>query len=149
MTESQESEASPLPGRECGTCHMCCKVFPIEEIGKEGFADCANLNVGAGCTIYETRPQRCRSFFCHWRLEPSLDESWKPEVCGFVLHDPVPFAMLASVDPDRPDSWRQEPYYSQLRAWARDLAEGQHLAGVRIGEKTLLLLKDREVEINV
>lgn len=140
--------ADPLNDRSCGTCHACCRVFPIEEIGKEGFAACPHLTE-EGCGIYDTRPQRCRDFLCHWRLEGGLDEAWKPELCGFVLHDPPPFALLASVEVDRPDAWRQEPYYSQLRAWARDLAEGQHLCAVRIGARTLLLLKDREVEIDV
>ena len=149
MSDAQEVAAGALPDRSCGTCHMCCKVFPIAEIGKEGFSNCVHLKVGEGCTIHASRPQTCRAFFCDWRREASLDDSWKPDVCGFILHDPAPYAMLASVDPDRPDSWRQEPYYSQLREWAANLAEGQHLAGVRIGEKTLLLLKDREVELHV
>ena len=64
-----------------------------------------------------------------------------------VLHDPAPYAMLASVDEDRPDAWRKEPYYSQLKEWAANLAEGQHLAAVRVGSKTTLLIKDREVDI--
>ena len=145
MTDSQ---ADALDDRTCGTCHACCKVFPIAEIGKEGFESCGFLT-DEGCRIYAERPQRCRDFFCHWRLEPGLDLDWKPEACGFVLHDPPPFALLASVDPDRPEAWRQEPYYSQLRDWAQDLAEGQHLCAVRVGERTLLLLKDREVEIHV
>ena len=148
MSEAEDEAAGALPGRTCGTCHMCCKVFPIAEIGKEGYSNCVYLKHGEGCTNYDARPETCRNFFCDWRREPSLDESWKPSNAGFVLHDPAPYAMLASVDADRPDSWRQEPYYSQLKEWASDLAEGQHLAAVRVGSKTTLLIKDREVDID-
>lgn len=141
-------DVTTVAGRSCDSCHLCCKVFPIREVGKVGFAHCDNLEPGVGCRIYETRPQTCREFFCLWMLDASLGEEWQPCRAGFVLHDPVPYALLASVDVERPDSWRQEPYVADFRIWAHALTQGQHLVGVRCGDHTTLLIKDREIDID-
>ena len=135
--------------RDCGDCHLCCKVFPIPETGKADFAPCPHLDPETGCRDYDARPQACREFACLWLLDPSLPEAWKPCEAGFVLHDPAPWALLASVDVDWPDAWRREPYHGQLQAWAREFAQGQHLVGVRTGARMRLLLRDREMELDV
>jgi hypothetical protein len=145
---SNTDETPPLvPDRRCGECTMCCKVFPIPETGKADYENCPHLVPGVGCGIYETRPQTCRDFFCMWRFDASLDEAWKPSNAGFVLHDPPPWALIASHDVDAPDAWRREPYQSQIREWALELGRGQHLVGVRAGDRTTLLVRNGEVEL--
>ena len=53
----------------------------------------------------------------------------------------------ANADPDYPDAWRCEPYYSQFKAWA-------HLALARNGQvvaygggEVFVILPDRHVEL--
>ena len=77
----------------------------------------------------------------------SFADEWKPCNAGFVLHDPPPWAILASCDVDDPGAWQREPYHGQLRDWARQFSQGQYLVGVRIGDKVKVLLKEGEVDL--
>ena len=146
--DSRAAENGEGALRSCGECHLCCKVFPIPETGKEKYGNCPHLIPGQGCRDYEARPDTCRNFVCIWMQDPSLTEEWKPCHAGFVLHDPAPWSLLASVDVDDPDAWKREPYLTQLREWAREFAQGHHLVGVRVGANVRLLLRDGEVEID-
>jgi hypothetical protein len=56
----------PAPGLSCGPCAACCDVLGVRELGKPYYARCPHVR--GGCTIYETRPQMCRTFHCCWML---------------------------------------------------------------------------------
>jgi hypothetical protein len=79
--------AAPSPplvaGRECGTCVVCCALYHIPELQKPSATLCRHAQ--EGCTIYETRPQVCRSFFCLWRRNPTLDDGWRPDRSGVII----------------------------------------------------------------
>ena len=137
-----------VQNRECGGCVMCCKVFPIPETGKPEFGLCPQAREGEGCAAHDARPGVCRDFFCAWRLDASLDDSWRPDVAGFVLHDPAPWSLLVSCDIENPDAWRREPYESQVRQWAAEMQRRQLLMGRRCGERTTVMLKDREIDLD-
>jgi hypothetical protein len=111
---------SPLvPGRTCGTCSMCCKVYSINELNKPAGRWCIHSVPGRGCANHHNRPRSCRQFFCSWLVDPNLGPEWKPEVCHFVLSaDAALRALVVKVDPGRPLAWRQEPYYSVLRRYS-------------------------------
>lgn len=126
---------------------MCCRVFPIPEAGKTNTDWCQHLEPGKGCRIYAQRPEPCRKFFCGWRRDANLPEAWRPDVAGFVLSDPEPWAFLVTNDPDHPTAWRREPYCGEIRAWARAAAQRAQFAGVRENEKLLLLDGLSEMEI--
>jgi len=78
--------------RSCGGCTECCTgqlhfqdkdmngniVVATSELGCTKFAN--------GCTIYEDRPETCRSFQCMYTIDVGLPESLKPSVCGFITH---------------------------------------------------------------
>jgi hypothetical protein len=70
-----------VPGRECGECTACCTVLHIDdpELQKPAGITCANCAAGKGCTIYQTRPKTCRSWFCGWRVMAQYDDSWRPD----------------------------------------------------------------------
>ena len=140
-------EATLPPVRGCGPCQLCCRVFPVPEAGKMHTHWCDHLVQGAGCRIYETRPAPCREFFCQWTRNAQLGEDWRPDIAGFVLSDPQPWALLVTNDPERPQAWRAEPYHSQIRDWARQAGEQFRFAGVREGEKLMLVLADCEIDI--
>src|SRR6478752_6584159 len=57
---------SPANERACGTCTMCCKVYPIPILNKQEGKWCAHCAIGSGCRIHEDRPEQCRSFVCLW-----------------------------------------------------------------------------------
>src|SRR5258707_4525960 len=78
-------EVALVPGRSCGTCSMCCKVYSIRELSKPAGRWCVHAVRGAGCAIHPNRPRSCRDFFCSWLVDPNLGPGWKPEVSRFVL----------------------------------------------------------------
>ena len=147
----REPEPSQLvPGRNCGTCSLCCKVYSIAELNKPAGQWCPHLARGPGCTIYKSRPQDCRQFFCAWRLDPSLGPEWKPEVSRFVLSaDPRYQALTVTVDPGAPLAWKREPYYSRLKSFStRFFAENKRFL-VNVRGHTNIVLPDRDVPLGV
>ena len=48
------------PGRECGGCAMCCKVYTFPEITKPAGVWCKYCKPGKGCTIHDNLPDQCR-----------------------------------------------------------------------------------------
>jgi hypothetical protein len=119
---------------------MCCRVFPIPEADKPNTDWCANLQIGKGCRIYERRPEPCRAFHCLWLLDDSLGEEWRPDIAGFVLSDPDPWALLVTNDPDNPQAWRREPFEARIRTWAEVASARGIFAGVREAQILLLLV---------
>ncbi len=75
---ARESGTTPAPKRECGTCTLCCKALPVEGIVKEAGQWCPHCVPGAGCGIYERRPQSCRDFDCLW-LRGHFAEGDRPD----------------------------------------------------------------------
>ncbi|HTQ14454.1 MAG TPA: hypothetical protein VMH86_11320 [Rhizomicrobium sp.] len=104
--------------RNCDGCTLCCKVLAVEALEKPPNVLCRHCEEGKGCTIYDGRPQLCRTFLCGYLLEPSLGPEWHPRVSGLILMANGP-QMVVTVDPARPDMWRREPCYSAVRQRAR------------------------------
>lgn len=50
----------------CGSCTMCCNLFPIPELAKPAHTWCSDCTPGRGCNRYETRPSPCVDFACMW-----------------------------------------------------------------------------------
>lgn len=151
MSAAAEPGDGPvLAGRICGTCTLCCKVFPVAELAKPAGRWCVNVKQGQGCAIYAERPGSCRDFFCQWRYSADLGPEWKPEIARFVLSIyPGSNALAVSVDPGSPTAWRAEPYLSSLKRWAgAALAEGNPVL-VFTGERATAILPDREIELGV
>jgi hypothetical protein len=105
-----------VPVRQCGSCTACCTLLEVTDVGKSVNEWCRHCEAGKGCSIYEHRPQMCRSFSCAW-LQGHLDDEWFPEKAGMVVHFSQD-AVNVQVDPSFPDRWRQEPYFSKLCEWS-------------------------------
>jgi hypothetical protein len=54
--------------RQCGGCTLCCKLVPVEELGKAAGQRCTHQRHGKGCAIYEKRPWSCREWSCMWLI---------------------------------------------------------------------------------
>ena len=146
-----DSENPLVPGRQCGSCMLCCKVMRVPELNKPSGTLCTHALPGKGCAIREHRPRSCRTFFCGWRLDPNIDSLWKPEICGFVLTIDVRYAsMFAMVDPARPNAWRMQPYHGRMREWsARAFQEDKRIVAQVAGGEATVILPDRDVPIGV
>lgn len=144
-------EGTPAPGKACGACTLCCKLFEIDwlEAPKPAGQWCQHCTPGRGCGIWQNLPAGCATYFCVWRLDPALTESWRPDRARFILthaHHEAPLAVL--VDPGAPDAHRKEPYRTQLAQTARGILEGRgSTLVVFVGAKRFLLFPDMEVPI--
>ena len=136
-----------MPGRQCGACTLCCKLLRIGPLEKPAGTWCRHCTQGVGCTIYATRPDVCRQFYCAYRLTDDIPEEWYPLKSKIMLRAD-PGGIVAFVDPGRPNAWREQPYFGHLKAWATPNAKrGHQVVVVRVGTKAIAVLPDREVDL--
>jgi hypothetical protein len=57
--------------------------------------------------------------------------------------------LAAHVDPQRPDAWRKEPYYSQLKRWAEKALPHRGQVVIRIARRAIVLFPDKEVDLGI
>jgi hypothetical protein len=108
-------------GRTCGSCSMCCFIFPVPEVeDKQKNTWCRHCRPGeGGCSIYDTRPPVCRKYTCSW-LAGDLPMHWQPLRSNLVLDKQVGNSLLRVFAlPDHPNQWRAEPFHGELKALAR------------------------------
>lgn len=147
MIETVSLANRPAPGRDCGSCTLCCKVYDNPEVDSPAGSWCQHCLPGRSCKIYADRPQQCRDFFCLWMTQSFLGPEWKPDQARFVLTmDPATKWLFAQVDPGAAQAWRKEPYLSQMRRWA---AAGQRPVIVFVGKLATAILPDRDVALGV
>jgi hypothetical protein len=53
------------------------------------------------------------------------------------------------VDPQRPDAWRREPYYSKFKEMARRSAASRLVVMVFIGVRAWAIYPDRDVDLGL
>ena len=150
MLDPAAFASTPAPGRDCGTCTLCCKVYDVPALEKSAGSWCRHCQPGRGCGIHETRPQHCRSFHCMWMTQTWLGPEWKPDRSKLVLSvDPATHFLLVQVDPGAPGAWRREPYYGQLKSWAAaGIGQGRQVI-VFLNKSATVILPDRDVALGV
>ena len=110
-----------VPGRECGSCNMCCKILVIDELKKDAGPLCSNWCKGVGCQIYAKRPDVCRDFLCEWLSEREVPARLKPNVYGTIfIHDVECDQYQAGCDPKEPNRWRHPQVFKYLLAKAKE-----------------------------
>ena len=142
--------AKPGLGRSCGTCSLCCKLFDIPPVNNKPAGKwCPNCNPGRGCKVWDSRPQMCADYFCHWHADASLGIEWRPDTAKFILsREPGGIWLSVVTDPAQPHAWRREPYHSKLRKLAERLIEsGTNGLMLIEGDRKSVILPDREVVI--
>jgi hypothetical protein len=86
-------------------------------------------------------------------VEKELGPEWKPERAKFALVKTEGGQRLtALVDPGFPSAWRRSPYYENLKQWAAVAARRLpdiYLVDVLIGQRSIVILPDRDVEVGV
>jgi hypothetical protein len=87
-----------------------------------------------------------------WLVDATLGPEWKPEKAHFVLSlDLLGYgALTISLDRDRPDAWKKEPYHSTIRSWARKFCpENKKVLIIDHRGFVTAVLPDRDVPIGV
>lgn len=76
-----------LPGRECGSCNVCCVALTIEDraLNKPQGHRCKNAQPDNRCGIYPDRPQTCRIFNCGWRILKWVKPGLRPDQSGVLI----------------------------------------------------------------
>lgn len=134
-----------VDGRSCEGCTLCCKLLSIAELAKPQQEWCKHCNPKKGCTIYEQRPTECSRFFCGYLLEDGIGDHWKPAKCKMVLaYEPHADRIVIHVDQTNPLVWRDEPYFSEIKAWATMAAENRGQVVVWQGKSVIVILPDDE-----
>jgi len=86
-------------------------------------------------------------------IERGLGLEWKPERAKLAMVKTEGGRRLtALVDPGFPSAWRRSPYYENLKAWAADANRRLpelYLVDVLIGQRSIVILPDRDVELGV
>jgi hypothetical protein len=137
-----------VPGRSCGTCTMCCKLLEIDVLKKPRGVWCTHCNPKSGCTIYETRPEPCRSFNCGYLRLPGLDDRWKPAKARFLINYETAAGRIAiHADLERPDAWKAEPYAATIKQWSLNAARQGSYVIVWAGRNATLVLPGRLKEL--
>jgi hypothetical protein len=127
---------------------LCCKLPRIAELGKPAGEWCVHCAPGKGCTAYATRPGACRGFYCSYLTHRAFDERWFPGRAKFYVHPSPDGSWLnVVVDPARPDAWRQEPYYAEIKGWATNgVARGIRVI-VAIGARVIAVLPEEDADL--
>lgn len=144
------SEAQVVPGRECGSCTLCCKVYNVVELGKAAGKWCSHCKPGQGCTIHDNLPSECAAFNCLWKTMPAMSMQWKPDQSKMVLtFHPETNNIQVVVDPGQPSAWIRQPYHAQLRALSKNNILKRQLVVVFVNELATLILPDQDVQLGV
>ena len=138
-----------IPGRSCGSCTLCCKVFPVPWVdNKPAGVWCKHCTPGKGCGIWQTRPQGCIDFLCQYFFIKDIGEEWRPDKAKFLLNYEKETWLVVHADVKMPDAWKREPYGSQIRKWA----DGQMAIGkgvmLYVGAKKFIVTPDSEIPIH-
>jgi len=147
-TVAPVSDVRVVPGRECGSCTLCCKVYNIPELGKDMGKWCKHCKPGKGCLIHDQLPGQCAAFNCLWRTEEGLPAHWKPDQAKMVLTvHPNTLYIYVQVDPGAPSAWLRQPYHGELRQWAKNNLQKGMFVIVFVNYEATLIMPDQDLPL--
>ena len=142
------SVAQGLDDKACGACTACCHTQPIEDLEKPAHSACGHMRTGKGCAQWGLHPPACQTFKCLWIRHTRLEANWRPDLAGFVLRtDTDGIGLHVDVLRDRPGSWMEEPYYTQLKAWSAGILTGEGRILIHDGDYDILLTPDEALSL--
>ncbi len=139
MVLSREGYGPALvPGRDCGSCSLCCILPDIAEFDKPANQPCRHCLIGGGCDAYDVRPSTCRDFYCLWRTDPTLGDEWEPRVSRMMLYVQGP-QLTVLVEPEAGEIWQEAPYRGELEERAGALKARGGYVVVYAGENATVV----------
>jgi hypothetical protein len=143
-----DTVATAAEGKSCGSCTLCCKVMSITALAKPHGVWCSHCRIGGGCQIHQTKPAECTDFYCGYLQDVRFGEEWRPSKCKFVMVAEMDGDRVAiHVDPQRPDAWRQAPFYAQFKEWAQSGVVTGIQVTAHVGRRSWVILPDRDVDL--
>ena len=146
VMSASDDKASTAVGRSCGSCALCCKLIGCIELNKPMGQWCPHCLKSSGCSIYDTRPNECRSFNCEWLTSANFGDEWQPIRSKMVIchmRESGTSKLVFHVDPGSPLSWKNEPYYRQLKRLARNGLEYNGIVTINVGKRVFVVLPQR------
>lgn len=134
-----------MSDRKCGSCTLCCKLLAVPQMEKQENRWCSSCLPGKGCMTYESRPVACRDFACLWVQTPgnplaALGEELRPDRCKVIFTASRDGnALLLTVDPSRPDAWKNGAVADLLAHFL----DGQTEIHIVIGRERMRIGGDR------
>ena len=141
---------SPVRGRECGSCTLCCKLINVISVDKARGEWCKHCNPKGGCNIYADRPYECTTFLCGYLAQEQLGEHWFPKKSRMVLIDrvgPTGSNITIFVDDTTPNIWREPLYYREIKGWAQSFPPEQVQVLVIVRDRSFLILPDKDIDL--
>ena len=94
-----------IKDRKCGTGSVCCHSLRIEQPNLKKLADvpCQYLRPQGGCSIYNARPDVCRTWYCGWRIM-DVGPEMRPDRSGVLIRFDGSALCFQPVDKDRVSS---------------------------------------------
>jgi hypothetical protein len=127
---------------------MCCKLLEITEIEKPQNVWCKQCKPGKGCSVYDTRPSDCRTFYCSWIFDLSLNDAWRPDRSKFVItYEPETFRMFIVCDAGAAGAWRREPFYARIKSFLNAPGMERQQIVITTGRKLTLLVRNGEFDL--
>jgi uncharacterized cysteine cluster protein YcgN (CxxCxxCC family) len=137
-----------VEGRSCDGCSLCCYLLAVHALEKPINSWCRHCPTRRRCAIYDDRPDECRGFHCGWLTGAMIGDEWDPKRCRMVLAaENDGLRLTAIIHPDRPDAWRRQPYYRQLKAWAEAAILHRGQVVIKNANRYTVVLPDRDVEL--
>ncbi len=77
-----------------------------------------------------------------------MGEHWIPSKSKMVVVSELDGSRSAiHVDKSRPNAWREEPFYSEIKEWSAIAAESMHQIVVCIGNRAIVIFPDRDDDL--
>lgn len=150
MANAESPEPKLVPGRSCDGCTLCCKLAEVKALSKPMGVWCAHCEIGKGCSIYETRPNECRVFYCLYRTADNIGDVWRPRDSHMVMtYEPSATRVNVWVDAEFSGLWRRPPYLQQLKQLAQNMLRQRGSLIVWEGNRATAILPDREIDLGL
>jgi hypothetical protein len=147
MAPNEPPPAQIVPGRDCGDCSLCCKIFAVEELEKPSWKWCQHCAPGrGGCLAYDDRPKSCRTFMCVWLVDSRFGPEWKPSRSKMIITaDQTGHHVTIRCDPGSPNAWRRPPFYRQILELARAARAKNSMVTINIEERVTVVDPNEDI----
>jgi hypothetical protein len=79
-----------------------------------------------------------------------VDEQWFPARSKLVIVSELDGHRIAvHVDPGRPNAWREQPFYDEVKRWSALAAQDRHQVVVCIGNRAIVILPDQDIDLGL
>lgn len=148
MSGKDEADNVIQSGRACGACTLCCKLLDIQETASPHGEWCRECDIGVGCRVYEERPAECRHFNCGYLAWSRAGEHWYPAHSKMIIVlDNDGSRLTIHVDAERPNGWRAQPFYGDIKEWARLATLEKKQVNVCVEGRIIVILPDEDVDL--